>query len=123
MLQFNRRFARSLAVPLAALAFTATASTSAFAWPHLPFLHRHRTLAQPDPRVTVHLYNSNDGIRQIMVNDRVFTMNPHHVLSIKGPVGTNVYAQSAGRLHQRGEVLFAIAPQLDEKTLSINAIN
>jgi hypothetical protein len=123
MLRVSRSFVRSLAAPFAALAFAATASTSAFAWPHFSFFHRQSTVAQPDPRVTVHLYNSNDGIRQIMVNDRVFTMNPHHVLSIKGPVGTNVYAQSAGRLHQRGEVLFAIAPQLDEKTLSINAIN
>jgi hypothetical protein len=123
MLRVSRSFVRSLAVPVVALTFAATASTSAFAWPHLPFLHRHPAVAQPDPRVTVHLYNSNDGIRQVMVNDRVYTVNPQHVLSIKAPVGTNVYAKSTGRLHRPGEVLFAIAPQLDEKTLSINAIN
>jgi hypothetical protein len=45
------------------------------------------------------------------------------MLSIKAPAGTNVYAEDAGRLHRKGDVLFAVGPQLQEKTLSLNEIN
>jgi hypothetical protein len=119
MLRVSRLFVRSLAVPFAAFAFAATASTSAFAWPHL----HHRAVAQPDTRVTVRLYNSNASAREVRINDRVYTMWPRQVLSIKAPVGTNVYAENAGRLHKKGEILFPIALQLKDKTLSMNAIN
>jgi len=120
MSRFNR-IARSLAVPVAAFALAATASTSAFAWPHFLTVHRHPSV--PDTRITVNLFNSNSIARQIKVNDRIYTMQAHQALSIKAPAGTNVYAENAGRLHQKGEVLFPVIPQLQDKTLLLNAIN
>jgi hypothetical protein len=106
------------------LAFAATASTSAFAWPHLPKLDRQPSAAtQPDTRVTVYLFNPNSSSREVRVGERIYAMQPHETLTIKAPAGTNVYAESTGRLHTKGEVLFPVIPQLQDKTLSFNAVN
>jgi DNA-binding beta-propeller fold protein YncE len=121
MLRFNR-IARSLVVPVAAFALAGTASTSAFAWPHF-FSHRHPGVLQADTRITVNLFNSNSVARQVKINDRIYTMQPHQALTIKAPAGTNVYAENSGRLHQKGEVLFPVIAQLQDKTLLLNAVN
>ena len=113
-----------VALTLAVAATAATAATSANASPHFPRLHRHPGAPQAqDARLTVHVFNPNVVAREVKVDGRVFTLAPHQMPSIKAPVGTNVYAEDAGRLHRKGDVLFAVGPQLQEKTLSLNEIN
>jgi len=105
------------------LALAATASISANALPHFP-MHRHPGASQTqDPRVTVNLVNPDLVARKIKVDNVGYEIQPHHMLSIKAPVGTKVYAGSAGRLHRTGDALFAIEPRLQEKTLYLNEIN
>jgi hypothetical protein len=113
-----------VALTLAVAATAATAATSANASPHFPRLHRHPGAPQTqDARLTVHVFNPNVVAREVKVDGRVFTLAPHQMLSIKAPAGTNVYAEDAGRLHRKGDVLFAVGPQVQEKTLSLNEIN
>jgi murein DD-endopeptidase MepM/ murein hydrolase activator NlpD len=105
------------------LALAAAASTSSFASPRLPKMHHQPPASQPDTRITVRLFNPNIVAREVKVDGRVYAIQPHETLSIKAPAGTNVYAANDGRLHQKGEVLFPVIPQLQDKTLSINSVN
>ena len=117
------RNARVLATSFAAFAFAAViAPSSAHALPHVR-VHRHPVAAQQDSRVTVHLFNPNIVPREVAIDGRTFAIAPHQVLSIKAPAGTNIYAGNDGKLHRKGDLLLAVDPQLQEKTLSINAIN
>jgi hypothetical protein len=111
-----------LATSLALLAFTAALAPAAHALPHIR-AHRHPDTSQQDTRITVHLFNPNVVPREVMVDGRTYSVAPHQMLSIKAPAGTNVYAGNDGKLHRKGDVLLAVGPQLQEKILSINAIN
>jgi hypothetical protein len=105
------------------LALAATASISANALPHFP-MHRHPGASQTqDARVTVTLVNPNLVARAVKVDNVVYEIQARHVLSIKAPVGTKVYAGNNGRLHHKGDILFAVETRLQDKTLYLNEIN
>src|SRR5579872_7551332 len=93
------------------LALGATASTSAYALPHFG-VHRHPA-SQKDERVTVHLRNKATFFRDVRVGDKVYTVLANHGLTIKAPVGTQVFAASPGVTYRKGDLLFAINPKME----------
>ena len=112
--------ARTSAVTLFALvlALGATASTSAFALPHIG-LHRHPS-TEKDGRVTVHVRNTAGMFRDVKIGDRVYTVLAYQALRITAPAGTQVFAASPGATYNKGDLLFAINPQMENAIVSIN---
>jgi hypothetical protein len=103
-----------------ALASVASVSTSAYAFPHFG-LHRNPETAQTqDTRISVVVHNKSSWFRDVKVGDRVYTVMPHASLEIKAPVGTPVYTETTGARHTKGDLLFAVKPELQNKTISID---
>lgn len=102
------------------IAIGATASTSAYALPHFG-VHRHPTAnSETDGRVTLNLTNHGSLFRDVKVNGHVYTLLPHQSLVIKAPVGTPIYTESTGAMHRKGDLLFAVTPEMQHSTVSIN---
>ena len=100
------------------LAFGATASTSAFALPHIG-LHRHPS-TEKDGRVTVHVRNTAAMFRDVKIGDKVYTLLAYQALTVTAPAGTQVFAASPGATYRKGELLFAINPQMQNAIVSID---
>lgn len=111
---------RVSAVTLFALILTlgATASTSAYALPHID-VHRHPTVRK-DGRVMVHVRNTATFFRDVKIGDKVYTVQPYQGLTITAPAGTQVFAASPGTTYQKGDLLFSINPQMQNAIVSIN---
>jgi hypothetical protein len=112
---------QSTATRIIALVFAvgATASTSAYALPHLG-LHRHPEPAQAkDSRVTVQIRNDAPMFKDIKIDGHVYTVLSHQFLSIKAPQGTEVYAASTGLNYRRGDLLFEINPALKDAIVAL----
>jgi hypothetical protein len=105
-----------------ALAAAASTSTSVYAaWPGLT-VHQHPDTTQ-DSRITIRLYNPGLTFRDVQVDGHTYTIQPHQTVTIKAPAGTAVYAGSTGAGHRKGDLLFAVTPALQDKTLTVNAYN
>lgn len=79
----------------------------------------HHSNHAKDGRVFVTLVNTGFTFYDLKVNGQTYTLQPHNVLTVKGPVGTVVYAASSfGKLH-RGDVLLALTPGLDQSRITI----
>jgi hypothetical protein len=100
------------------LALGATASTSAYALPHIE-VHRHPDIRK-DGRVMVHVRNRASLFRDVKIGDKVYTVLPYEGLTITAPVGTQVFAASRGANYRKGDLLFAISPQMENATVSID---
>jgi hypothetical protein len=105
-------------LPAFVLALAAAASTSALALPHATGLHRNPPV--PDTRIRVSVYNKGIMFRDVKIGGRVFTVLPHQAILVKAPAGTGVYAASPGATHRPGDLLFAITPDEQNKTIDIN---
>jgi hypothetical protein len=103
-----------------AIAIGATASTSAYALPHVFGIHRHPTTQTEDARVTVYLTNKSDIFTDIKVDGHVYTILPEHTITLTAPLGTLVYAESIGGAHRKGDLLFAVAPKMQRAHVSLN---
>ena len=115
MLQKSRFFAASLVLLLA------IAPTQASAWPIGKLLHLHpRAVQEQDPRLTVQLYNKSGLVQKVRVAGQIYTLLPHDGLTIKAPEGTEVFAESAGFKHRKGDVLFAFTAKLNGDTVTID---
>jgi hypothetical protein len=80
-------------------------------------LHRTHT---KDARVFVTLVNKSVVFRDVKIDGHTYTLQPHELLTVKGPVGTVVYAASAfGKVH-RGEALVALTPSMDHSHIAIH---
>ena len=67
----------------------------------------------------VTLVNTGVTFMDVKVDGQIYTVQPHNLLTVKGPAGTVVYAASSfGRLH-RGDVLLALTPGLDQSRITI----
>jgi hypothetical protein len=103
------------------LALGAIASTSAHAMPHIFGVHRHPAGTQAaDARVTIHLTNNGPLFKDVKVDGHVYTILPHQAITIKAPAGTPVYTESTGSLRHKGDLLFAVSPEMQGKTVSID---
>ena len=112
---------QSIATRIIALVFavSATASTSAYALPHLG-LHRHPDAGKAsDPRVMVQIRNDAPIFKDIKIDGHVYTVLSHQFLSIKAPQGTEVYAASSGLNYHRGDLLFQINPKLKDTIIAL----
>jgi hypothetical protein len=118
MLQTTRTFASSLVV---LLLLAALAPAPAYAWPFGNAVHLHPRAAQAqDGRITVYLFNKSDRFRDVNVAGRVYTVMPHNYLTIKAPVGTNVLAGTATICVHKGDLLFSITPDRNNRTVAID---
>jgi hypothetical protein len=73
-----------------------------------------------DQRVVVTLVNKSFTFRDVTVDGHRYTLMPNELLTVKGPVGTVVYAASAyGKTH-RGDPLVGLEPQLDKSRVTLN---
>ena len=70
--------------------------------------------------MTVHLTNDGLMFKDVKVDGHVYTVLPNHMIVIKAPVGTPVYAESTGGLHKKGDLLFAISPEMQNKFVKTN---
>src|SRR5450755_4570124 len=101
MLRITRTFANSLALLVVAAAM---APATANAWPIGKIFHLHSATSQSqDTRITVGVGNHSAMFRDVRVGGRVYTVLPNHGLTIKAPVGTQVYAVSNSLSHRAGD--------------------
>jgi hypothetical protein len=73
-----------------------------------------------DARVFVTLVNKSVTFRDVKIDGHTYTLQPHELLTVKGPAGTVVYAASKFGKYQRGDALVALAPSMDHSRISIN---
>src|SRR5438105_3758497 len=110
------RLTRSLAL----IAFVATTIPAAHAWPIAKALHMHPKDVAADNRVTVHVHNDATMFRDIQVAGHIYTVLPHHGVSVTAPVGTQVFAASRGMSHRKGDLLVTISPAVNGETIALN---
>ena len=100
---------------LLALSVCSVASASAAVTNHDIQAHHAQ-----DARVFVTLENKAVTFRDVKVDGHTYTLQPHELLTVKGPTGTLVYAGSAFGKYHRGDALVALTPSLDHSRISIN---
>jgi hypothetical protein len=100
---------------LLALSFCTVASASAAGTNH-----DLRPAHKKDTRVFVTLVNKGVTFRDVRIDGHIYTLQPHELLTVKGPAGTVVYAASAYKNIRRGDALVALAPSMDHSRISID---
>lgn len=73
-----------------------------------------------DTRVFITLVNKSVVFRDVKIDGHVYTLQPHDLLTVKGPAGTCVYAASTFGKYHRGDTLVSLTPSLDHSRVSIN---
>lgn len=73
-----------------------------------------------DARVFVTLVNKGVTFRDVKIDGHTYTLQPHELLTVKGPAGTVVYAASDFGRYHRGDTLVALTPSLDHSRISLN---
>ena len=102
---------------LTLLALSACTAASAFA---AGTNHDLRATHKKDTRVFVTLVNKSVTFRDVTVDGQKYTLLPHELLTVKGPVGTTVYAASSyGRTHT-GDALVQLEPSLDHARVNLD---
>ena len=101
---------------LAVLAMSASAALS----PLSNLIHLHPHVAQADNRVRVTLINNALSFRDVKVGDKTYTVEPKHLLTIKAPEGTVVYAASRSTFHKRGDQLLEVTGKVNQQTIELN---
>ena len=101
---------------LAVLALSASAAVS----PLSSLVHLHPHVAQADTRVSVKILNGGNLFRDVKVGEQTYTIEPQHVLTIKAPAGTMVYAASRSTFHKRGDALLTLDPAMNQQVMKLN---
>jgi hypothetical protein len=117
MLRLSSIFADSLVILLAGAMAPATANAAQFKW--LVHLHPGRSHAH-DSRISFTAYNKGPIFQDVKIDGHFYTVRPNQSLFIKAPAGTPIYAESTGRGHKRGELILAVTPDMDGKTVPFN---
>jgi hypothetical protein len=106
---------------LALLVFAAMIAPTANASPLDVMFHLHpRSTQAQDTRVDLEIYNKGYVFQDVKVAGKVYTVLPHSALKIKAPAGTEVYSESTGFGHHKGDLLFAVTPGMKGATISID---
>ena len=82
--------------------------------------HGFGTTHKKDARVFVTLVNKGVTFRDVKIDGHTYTLQPHELLTVKGPAGTVVYAASSFGRYHRGDTLVALTPSLDHSRISLN---
>jgi hypothetical protein len=104
---------------LAVLILAGALAPAANASPVGMLVHFHPQQAQ-DTRITIRVYNKGAIFQDVKVAGKIYTVLPHERLVIKAEPGTEVYSESTGFGHRKGELLFAVKPEMKDTTISIN---
>lgn len=81
--------------------------------------HDLRAPQTKDGRVFVTLVNKGVEFRDVKIDGHKYTLQPKDSLTVKGPVGTVVYADSKWGKYHRGDTLLALTPTMDHTRVSI----
>ncbi len=100
---------------LAVLAMSASALVNPFS----NLVHMHPRPAQADTRVSVALSNRSNYFQDVKIGEKTYTVGAHHMLTVKAPVGTVVYAESRTLNHRRGDAILEIKPDLNAQTVTL----
>lgn len=119
MLRMNCVSSSSLAVLLVAGALAIVPAANASPIGKLMHLHPRASQTQ-DSRVSILMYNKGPLFQDVKVDGHVYTVGSHGWLAIKAPAGTLVYAASTGMGHHKGDLLFAVNPEMKNATISFN---
>lgn len=86
------------------------------AWPLGRFFHLHPS-AEHKQTINVTFYNAGRSFQDVLVEGRTYTVKPHEYLTIEAQPGTGVFAASATLDYRRGDLMFALTPQMNNKTI------
>ena len=118
MFQPPRTIACSLAVLLVA---GAMAPVAADAWQLGNKANPDRSATQTqEKRISVQVYNKGQTSQDLKVEGKVYTVPAHQTLTIKAPLGTAVYADSACKGHSKGDLLFSFTTEMKDATFAID---
>jgi hypothetical protein len=67
----------------------------------------------------VTLVNKGVEFRDIKIGGHRYTLQPNELLTVRGPVGTVVYADSKWGKYQRNDTLLTLAASMDHTRFSI----
>ena len=109
--------ARILAVALVATAVV-NASPVANAAP-LPGIFHLRPHTQ-DTRIRYTVFNHADRFYEVRIAGKVYEIQPHRILNITAPAGTQVYAAADMHTYKSGDLLHEISPADDTKILNLD---
>ena len=104
-----------ISTSLAALALSASMSLSLFPGP----IHLHPRGPITDHRVTVTLLNKATSFRDVQIDGHTYSVQPQHVLDVKAPAGTIIFAASLSPDYHRGDAMFAVTPQMNKTRVAI----
>jgi hypothetical protein len=116
MEQRSRTLALSLAILIAA---GAIAPARAYAWPLGKLFHLHPAADKAQKAlVNVQFYNAGRMFQDVLVDGRIYTVKPHYYMTIQAQPGTAVFAASSTLGYRRGDVMFTISPEMNNKTIA-----
>jgi hypothetical protein len=118
MLRTNRTLANSLAVFLV-VSVMASSATNAFSLGKKTKTDASAAQGQ-GASIAVQVFNRGDAPQNLKVDGKIYTVQPHQALTLKGTPGTDVYADTAGNGYQKGDMLFKFAPMMNGATVKIN---
>ena len=101
---------------LAVLALSASAVVN----PFTNLVHMHPRPAQADTRIDIVLFNESPGFRDINVGGKIYTVQSHHSVELKAPVGTVVYAGSPTVTHKRGDAILEVTPKVNHQRVTLD---
>ena len=117
MLQNTRSIVRSIAFLLVAGAIAPIANAGPIgSLLHPSFAAKQTKIAT----VQIKLYNKGDNPQDVKVDGTVYTVLPHAFVTFKALSGTQVYADTIGKGYTKGDVLFAVSPEMKGETISFN---
>jgi len=97
----------------------AMAPASAHAWPIGKLFHLHPSADQNrDAAINVQFYNAGRMFQDVLVEGKIYTVKPHEYLRVTAPSGTPVFAASSTLGYRRGDLMFAINPKMNDKTIA-----
>ena len=91
---------------LAVLAMSATAAIG----PFTNLIHLHPKPAQTDNRVSVEIFNKGITFRDVKIDGHIYTLQAHHGITVKAPVGTVVYADTPTPAFHHGDAILEVSP-------------
>ena len=94
-------------------------SVSAAINPLSSLVHLHPRSPKSDHRIVVTLYNPSVTFRDLKIDGSIYTIHEHEQITIKAPVGTMIYTASRTPIHQRGDVMLELTPQLDHQRILV----
>jgi hypothetical protein len=116
MLHNSRFIVRFIATAILVGAFAPIANAG-------PVGNLHPTFAAKQTKIVIvpiKLFNKGDIPESVKVAGDVYMIAPHSFVTFKAPKGTQVIADTAGKGFNKGDVLFAVSPEMKDETVLFN---